>query len=180
MNKCLSSVILLSVSSSLALADDISNSGDGTSVDIFQVASSLTTGGKVDIIQTATDQVNIVLGNGVDNVVTINQSTDLSVANILINAQLPDDTNTGLGNRATGKVADVSVAIEGAVGSIYDATSVEGGTENKVSLIQKGVGDISNVSVDGSTNSFKILQTVDNAVLNVTTHGTGQSITVTQ
>jgi hypothetical protein len=164
----------------LAQADDISNVNAAGSVDIFQVASTITTGGTLDVTTTATNEVNVILGNGADNTIGITQASGTSIANVLVNAQLPDDANTGLGNRLTGHVADSSVAAAGAVGSTYDATTTDGGNTNVVALTQNNAGDVANISVDGSANNLTVSQSNDGAVLNMTLHGTGTAYTIAQ
>ena len=181
MNKNFVLFSALTLSSSFIHADDISNpAGDGSSIDLFQVANTVSTGGSVDITSVETNQVNVVVGNAVDNVIAISQQGSLSTATIVVNAQLPDDPNTGVGSRLTAKVADISLATAGAVGSINDASTTDGGSGNAINLAQNGAGSVFNTSVDGSLNQVTVTQNVDGGVINLPLNAVGLVVNVTQ
>ncbi len=194
MKKIVLVVSILLSHSGYVLADEISygqasNSGAvsavgaASNIDIYQVPGTLETdtgSGVLNINTLASDQVNLVQGNVVDNNLTINQASVNQVANIVINAQLPDDPLTGLGQADTGQIGDITLAVAGSVGSSLDATTADGGTLNTVSLIQNNANCVINIGVDGSNNSIEVTQSSDNAVSSLATHGNGLSYIINQ
>ncbi len=194
MRKNILAVAVLSTFCGLVHADAISfgqtstsgsaaGAGASSTIDIYQVATTTeadTGAGILNFTSAPSDQINLVQGNVVDNNLTIVQASTNQVANVVINAQLTDGAGTGLGDRSTGNIADITTAVAGSVGSNLDAATADGGTTNTLSLTQSNVGDVANIGIDGSNNVITVTQSTDNAVLNAVTHGTGMNYTIAQ
>ena len=194
MRKNILAVAVLSTFCGLVHADAISfgqtstsgsaaGAGASSTIDIYQVATTTeadTGAGILNLTSAPSDQINLVQGNVVDNNLTIVQASTNQVANVVINAQLTDGAGTGLGDRSTGNIADITTAVAGSVGSNLDAATADGGTTNTLSLTQSNVGDVANIGIDGSNNVITVTQSTDNAVLNAVTHGTGMNYTIAQ
>ena len=194
MRKSILAVAVLSSLCGLAQADAISYGGDsasgtvnGTSstIDIYQISGTTETNTdntvtSIDLTQTgAADQINVVQGFAADNSIKITQEGGAAIANVVINATLPDAPN-GLGSQTSGNIADITAATAGSVGSNNDAATADGGTSNTLVLDQTGDNVVANIGIDGSNNIFNITQASANAVLNVVSHGTNINYAIAQ
>ena len=184
MKKNILAVAVLSAMCGLAQADDISN-GNGSSIDIFQVAGTVANADNVTITSVDQGQVNFVSGNSDSNVISITQSVT-SKANLIMGAQLPDDggngsNNMSAGNRATGAIADISAATAGQFGSTFDNSDAAGmNGANTVTIQQDGEGAVANMAVDGTGNNITLTQAVAGSVVNAVISATGATYTITQ
>ena len=184
MKQRLLAVAVLTGVCGLAQADNLSNA-NGSSIDIFQVANTVSTGGTVDIISVDQAQVNLVSGNSDSNAITITQSV-AAKANVVMGAQLPDDGGNGsnsmsAGSRATGEILDISAAAIGQLNSTFDnsdAAAMNG--SNTVTVTQDGEGAVANLAIDGSGNTVTLTQAVAGSVVNAVISATGTAYTIAQ
>lgn len=164
----------------LAQADNLSNA-NGSSIDIFQVANTVSNGGTVDITSVDQAQVNLVSGNSDSNTIAITQTAALTRANVVMGAQLPDGGNMSAGDRGTGAIEDISAAAIGQLNSTFDnsdAAAMNG--SNIVTVNQDGEGAVANLAIDGSGNTVTLTQAVAGSVVNAVISATGTAYTIAQ
>ncbi len=183
MKKSILAVAVLSMFAGVSQADSIDGGTAAGVIDLFQVGATTETDSGVGITslsQTAAGgSIALIQGNVVDNITTIGQA-GASTANVSINAQLPDNTITGGGDRTTGAITDVTLAIAGAAGSATDPLTAAGGTTNTITVAQAADGEVLNMSVDGTSNQVNVSQTLAASIVNVVQHGDLGNITISQ
>ena len=190
MKKHILAVAILSTSSSLVLADDLSYGNDMTAgvastIDLFQVPDVENAGADIFTLTSGTlTQMNIVTGtNGGANEVTVDQSAaTASIANVFINAQVEDTTEEpapraiGVGNAYTGRIADITAATDG----IQDQQTTALTTASNITLTQSGTTNIAGIAVAGDSNSVTIDQSGSNTLAMISNDCQEMSITLTQ
>ncbi len=202
MKKNILAVAVLSAICGLAQADDVSNVAGAGSVDIFQIGATSEDNGvgtRPDGAQALTtitspggannNEVNLVQGNTADNLITITQTATNSKANVYINANDPNNTAYGAGDRATGHVADVSAAVAGTIGTggttggnALDGSAAFSGTNNTITVQQDAASGVLNIALEGTNNIISATQAAgnDGAVLNAVIHATNANYVISQ
>ncbi len=197
MKKHILAVAILSASSSLVLADDLSYGNDMTAgvastIDLYQIpfaadgetAIENAGGDTFTLTSGSLTQMNIVTGtNGGANEVTVDQSAaTASIANVFINAQVVDTTEEpapraiGAGNAYTGRIADITTATDG----IQDQQATDSTTLNTVTLTQSGTANIAGIAVAGESNTVTLDQSGKNTLAMISNDGHEMGITLTQ
>ena len=180
MNKNILAIAVLSTFCGVANANGVLTS----TIDIYQVADTReanTIGsGHLTIAQDGgsnANEVNLVQGKVIDNMIAITQTGAGHTANVVINAAMPGN-NISENALAGGQLLSIGSFSNLTEANVMDYS--EASRNNGITLSQTANEDVANISLVGSTNDLTLMQTADLAVANISVDGNYNHIVATQ